>query len=210
MLPCIVGPCAVLVPVPLPDADLWYDPGFLDRQSADHLLEWSVTRIPWDHHVIRMFGRDVPTPRRSAWFGDPGARYTYSGLTLEPRPWPTPLAHLRDRIQTASGSRFNAVLANLYRDGADSMGWHADDEPELGRDPVIASISVGAVRRFTMRHATRPALSQLVLELEHGSLLVMSGATQHHWRHALPKTRRSIGPRVNLTFRLVRPTTVAL
>lgn len=195
--------------MPLPDADLGYDAGFLDRRSADRLLEWSLTHIRWEHHVIRIFGRDVPTPRRSAWFGDPGARYTYSGLTLDPRPWPPALAPLRDRVEAAIGSRFNAVLANLYRDGTDSMGWHADDEPELGRDPVIASVSVGAVRRFTMRHATRRDLEHLVLELEHGSLLVMAGSTQHHWRHALPKTRRPVGPRVNLTFRSVRPASVA-
>lgn len=195
--------------MPLPDADLGYDAGFLDRLSADRLLEWSLTHIRWEHHVIRIFGRDVPTPRRSAWFGDPGARYTYSGLTLDPRPWPPALAPLRDRVEAAIGSRFNAVLANLYRDGTDSMGWHADDEPELGRDPVIASVSVGAVRRFTMRHATRRDLEHLVLELEHGSLLVMAGSTQHHWRHALPKTRRPVGPRVNLTFRSVRPASVA-
>jgi len=195
--------------MPLPDADLGYDAGFLDRLSADRLLEWSLTHIRWEHHVIRIFGRDVPTPRRSAWFGDPGARYTYSGLTLDPRPWPPALAPLRDRVEAAIGARFNAVLANLYRDGTDSMGWHADDEPELGRDPVIASVSVGAVRRFTMRHATRRDLEHLVLELEHGSLLVMAGSTQHHWRHALPKTRRPVGPRVNLTFRSVRPASVA-
>ncbi len=199
----------MLAPIPLPNADLSYDSGFLDRQSADRLLDWSLTRIRWDHHVIRLFGREVPTPRRSAWFGDPDARYTYSGLTLEPRSWPPVLASLRDRVETASGARFNAVLANLYRDGADSMGWHADDEPELGRDPIIASVSVGAVRRFTMRHATRRDVEPLVLELEHGSLLVMAGSTQHHWRHALPKTRRTVGPRVNLTYRSVRTPPVA-
>lgn len=193
----------------LTDADLRYDREFLDRGAADRLLTWLLDAIQWDHHVVRLFGRDVPTPRRSAWFGDPGARYTYSGLTLEPRPWPPMLSRLRHDVEDACKTHFNAVLANLYRDGADSMGWHSDDEPELGRDPTIASVSVGAVRRFTMRHATRTDLERLVLELDHGSLLVMAGPTQHHWRHALPKTRRRLGPRVNLTFRSVHPTSVA-
>lgn len=199
----------MLTSIPLPDADISYDPGFLDPRAADRLLEWSLAHIRWDHHVIRIFGRDVPTPRRSAWFGDPDARYTYSGLALDPRPWPPALAAVRDEVASVCSTPFNAVLANLYRDGADSMGWHADDEPELGRDPTIASLSVGGVRRFTMRHAFRREVDRLALELGHGSLLVMAGCTQHHWRHALPKTRRPVAPRVNLTFRLVHAPSVA-
>jgi alkylated DNA repair dioxygenase AlkB len=193
----------MLEPIELPDADVSYDRRFLEPEAADELLAALLSDIDWDHHVIRMFGREVPTPRRSAWFGDPEARYTYSGLTLEPRPWPELLLAVRSRVERACRTCFNAVLANLYRDGRDSMGWHADDEPELGDEPSIASLSLGAERRFTMRHAHRPETDRLALDLGHGSLLLMAGTTQRHWRHALPKTRRSVGPRINLTFRFV-------
>jgi alkylated DNA repair dioxygenase AlkB len=195
----------MLEPIDLAGADLRYDPRFLDPATADGLLDSLLSDVRWDHHVIRMFGREVPTPRRSAWFGDPGARYAYSGLTLEPRPWPDVLIPLRDRVEKACRTRFNAALANLYRDGRDSMGWHADDEPELGQQPRIASLSLGAERRFTMRPVHEPGVDRLALDLRHGSLLLMAGATQRNWQHALPKTRRRVGPRINLTFRFVTP-----
>jgi alkylated DNA repair dioxygenase AlkB len=140
-------------------------------------------------------------PRLSAWYGDAGAVYTYSGLRLEPLPWTPVLLEIKQATERLSGTRFNSVLLNLYRDGQDSMGWHSDDEPELGPEPVIASVSLGALRRFVFQHKKRRW--RIALDLEPGSVLLMAGATQHHWRHALPKTRRPVAPRINLTFRTI-------
>lgn len=179
---------------------LWW-PGFLAPAEADALLPVLDAAIAWERHHVRIFGREIPAPRLSCWIGDPGAAYTYSRVRFEPRPWPPVLAGLRGRIAAAAGEAFNSVLANRYADGADSMGWHADDEPELGTDPVIASLSLGAVRRFALRHkATRERRD---LELTPGSLLVMRGATQAHWQHALPRSARATGVRINLTFRRI-------
>ena len=144
-------------------------------------------------------GREVDCPRLSGWEGD--AAYSYSGLTLRPAPWTPGVTAVRRRIEAATGDAFNSVLANLYRDGGDRMGWHADDEPELGRSPVIASASFGAPRRFLLR-PKRGGASVCIL-LEPGSLLVMRGATQRHWTHSVPPTRRTVGPRINLTFRRI-------
>lgn len=138
----------------------------------------------------------------SCWIGDSGACYRYSGVRHEPVPWPEVLQPLRDRLIRETGIRFNSVLANLYRNGHDCMGWHSDDEPELGKQPVIASLSLGATRRFVFKHRREPA-RKLALELPHGSLLVMHGDTQATWRHALPRTRKPVGPRINLTFRRI-------
>lgn len=158
--------------------------------------------IDWQQHIITLYGRPVASPRLSAWYGDPGAVYSYSGLRLEPLPWISALSEIKDRIEQLTASHFNSVLLNFYRDGRDSMGWHSDDEPELGRNPVIASLSLGATRRFLLRHKKRRI--QLDVELEDGSVLVMAGATQHYWRHQLPKTQHQVSPRLNLTFRLIR------
>jgi alkylated DNA repair dioxygenase AlkB len=146
-----------------------------------------------------MFGRRVAFPRLTAWYGDPGAAYTYSGVRNEPLPWTPLLRELRDRAAAAAGARFNSVLLNRYRDGRDGMGWHADDERELGR--VIASLSVGAVRTFELRH--RGDRERIALPLASGSLIVMAGDTQRHWTHRVPKDARAAGERINLTFRWV-------
>lgn len=151
-----------------------------------------------------MYGRPVRVPRLVAWHGDPAAVYTYSGTEHLPRPWTPALERVRRRAEALTGHAFNAVLLNLYRDGRDGMGWHADDEPELGPEPVVASASFGATRRFCLRHRRRRDL-KLDVPLGHGSLLLMHGATQRHWLHAVPKTRQPVGARINLTFRRVRP-----
>lgn len=158
--------------------------------------------VDWLEEEILIFGRRVPVPRRVAWHGDPGATYQYSGTPHRPEPWTPAQARIRDQVEALTGEPFNAVLLNLYRHGRDGMGWHADDEPELGRNPVIASVSLGATRRFCLRHRRRREL-KLDLMLPHGSLLLMSGGTQHHWVHALPKTRAAVGERINLTFRRI-------
>ncbi|MFS8063350.1 MAG: alpha-ketoglutarate-dependent dioxygenase AlkB family protein [Luteimonas sp.] len=186
----------------LPDADVALDAAWLAPVEAAALFDALRVRIPWSIHRIRLFGRDVDSPRLSCWIGDPGTGYTYSGAHFVPNPWPVPLQAIRTRLAGELGIDFNGVLANLYRDGRDSMGWHSDDERELGARPVIASLSLGATRRFVLKHRSDPLMKR-ALELPHGSLLVMRGATQANYRHALPRTARPVGPRINLTFRRI-------
>ncbi len=186
----------------LPDGECRYWPEVFDGVEATRLFEALRRGIRWQGEEILMFGRRVPVPRLVAWHGEPGARYVYSGTLHEPLPWTPELAAIRDRVAELTGATYNAVLLNLYRDGRDGMGWHADDEPELGRNPVIASVSLGATRRFCLRHRRRKDL-RLDLPLSDGSVLCMSGATQHHWVHSVPKTSTGVGERINLTYRFV-------
>ena len=187
------------VRVEIPDAEVGYWGGFFAPDEAHALFDALRAEIRWERHRVRIRGREVDCPRLSGWEGD--AAYAYSGVTLRPAPWTTEVVAVRRRIEAAAEERFNSVLANLYRDGGDRLGWHADDEPELGPAPVIASASFGAARRFLLR-PKRGGASVPVL-LEPGSLLVMRGATQRHWLHSLPPTRRPVGPRLNLTFRRI-------
>ena len=174
---------------------------FLSPNEADDVLRVLLTEIPWQQHSITLFGKEVPEPRLSAWIAEPGVSYFYSGRRREPLPWTSTLVDIRERAATVAGAGFNSVLANLYRDGNDAMGWHADDEPELGPTPVIASVSLGAERRFDLRHnESGETVSAL---LPHGSLLVMSGDSQHAWKHRIARTARVGSPRINLTFRSV-------
>ena len=171
--------------------------------AADEAQRWFdrlSAEIPWERHHLRLFGRTVAAPRLSCWIGDADATYRYSGTRFEPRPWTPALAELRARLQALCAETYNSVLCNLYRDGRDSMGWHSDDEPELGPQPRIASLSFGASRRFLLRHR-RDASIRLDIELASGSLLLMAGATQRNYRHSLPKSARVDAPRINLTFR---------
>jgi alkylated DNA repair dioxygenase AlkB len=186
----------------LSGAALRIAPGFLDARAADALLAQLREDIPWEQHRIRLYGREFDSPRLSCWMGDAGAAYTYSRTRFEPRPWTARMAALRAQVEQACGGCFNSVLANLYRDGADGMGWHADDEPELGAEPLIASLSLGAERRFVLRDRAERR-QRLAVVLPHGSLLLMAGRTQALYQHALPKTRRVQGPRINLTFRRI-------
>jgi alkylated DNA repair dioxygenase AlkB len=188
----------------LPDADvrLWR-PAFLPVE-ADELLLLLRTRIDWQQEDIVLFGERRRVPRLVAWHGDSGTAYTYSGTAHEPLPWTSELQRIRQRVEDLTAHCYNSVLLNLYRDGRDGMGWHADDEPELGREPVIASVSLGATRRFKLRHR-RSRIAASTLDLAHGDLLLMAGRTQHEYAHAVPKTARPVGERVNLTFRWVRP-----
>lgn len=189
----------------VPGADLRYTAAAYAAERADALFARLRDEIAWHQHRLRLFGREVAAPRLSCWIGDADAAYTYSGVRFEPRAWTPTVAGLRDDLELRLGVRFNSVLANLYRDGRDSMGWHADDEPELGAEPVIASLSFGAVRTFRLRpRATRAAA--LSIDLAHGSLLVMAGATQRLYQHALPKRAGAIEPRINLTFRQIAQT----
>ena len=190
---------AGFVRLELPDAEVDYRGGFFTPDEARTLFDDLRAEIRWERHRVRIRGREVDCPRLSGWEGDEA--YSYSGLTLRPAPWTPRVAAIRRRIEAAVGQRFNSVLANLYRDGADRLGWHADDEPELGPAPVIASASFGAPRRFLLRPKRGGAAVPIVLEP--GSLLVMRGGTQRHWIHSVPPTRRPVGPRINLTFRRI-------
>jgi len=193
-----------LRPVRLDGADLRHDDRAWTREQADVLFAALRDEIPWTTHRLRLFGREVEAPRLSCWIGDAGASYLYSGTRFVPAPWTPAVARVRDQLAARFGLAFNSVLANLYRDGRDTVGWHSDDEPELGPAPTIASASFGATRTFVLRsRATRRAA--LSLELAHGSLLVMAGATQRLYQHALPRRRRVDAPRINLTFRWITP-----
>jgi alkylated DNA repair dioxygenase AlkB len=192
-------------PVSLVDGDARLIAEFLTHPQSDAYLAELMEFVDWTCHVIRIRGRQVASPRLSAWYGDPDAHYSYSGLSLEPRPWLPIILELKARIEALCGASFNSVLLNLYRDGADSMGWHSDNERELGERPLIASLSLGATRRFRLRHRKRKEVEPVAIDLERGSLLIMRGDTQRYWKHQLPKSKRVAEPRVNLTFRNIVP-----
>ena len=168
---------------------------------TSEILSRLIAEIPWRQERIRLFGKTYLQPRLICWMGDPGCSYAYSGKRYEPEPWHPLVAELRCRIEKIAGTAFSSVLLNQYRDGQDSMGWHADDEPELGDRPVIASLSFGVERVMHFRHRHDRDISAQRIALADGSLLIMRGDTQANWKHAIPKTRKPLGPRVNLTFR---------
>ena len=170
-------------------------------QQADELFAELQEAIAWRQETIRIQGRVLDIPRLQAWYGDPDSHYGYSGIRLDPLPWIPPLLTILHRLEDMTQHRFNSVLCNLYRHGRDSVSWHADNEAELGINPLIASVSFGATRRFQLK--PRKGGDSISLELPHNSLLVMSGALQHHWIHQIPKTQQPVGPRLNLTFRWV-------
>lgn len=191
-------------PLQLPDAELALWPQWLSVSVADQWLTLLTEQTPWQQPQVRIFGRHVAVPRLVAWYGDAEASYRYSGLTHQPLPWTPLLAQIRAQVEQAAGQSLNGVLLNYYRDGQDSMGWHSDDEAELGVNPLIASLNLGGTRRFDLRRKGQNRIEHS-LDLQHGSLLVMRGATQHHWQHQVAKTRASCAPRLNLTFRLIKP-----
>lgn len=186
----------------LPDAEVYYAPNFFSQTESDAYFLKLEQEISWQQESIKMFGRELPMPRLTAWYGDKG--YTYSGLYNAPMPWVPVLQELRERVAQAGGHLYNSVLLNFYRHGNDSMGWHADDETVLGEEPAIASLSFSGERRFSLKHRTRKDLKPVHINLAHGSLLLMQGPTQHHWLHHIPKTKHPVQPRINLTFRHVK------
>lgn len=188
-------------PLPLSEALVIWVPGWLPAARAAVLLDRLRAETAWEQPTYRFQGKSVSMPRQVAWHGDSQARYGYSGISHRPAPWSRALTDLREHLSEQVGVPFNSVLVNRYRNGQDSVAWHADDEPELGPEPVIASVSLGATRMFTMKPKEGgPAVR---LELTHGGLLLMAGATQDRWLHAVPKTARPVGERINLTFRQI-------
>lgn len=173
--------------------------GFLGPVEAESAFDRLLGEISWEDHDVVVFGKVHREPRRSSWMAVDGTPYPYAGRVRAASPFTPLVAELGERCSVAVGERFDSVLANLYRDGRDGMGWHSDDEALHGREPTIASLSLGASRRFALRH--RRTRETVRVDLEPGSLLVMSGRCQEEWVHSIPKTARPVGPRINLTFR---------
>jgi alkylated DNA repair dioxygenase AlkB len=191
------------IKIPLEGADVRFFPSFLEKRVADQYFSSLLKQTKWEEKDVFVWGRWQKQPRLIAWHGDVGAAYKYSGTKLEPHPWTSELQSLRNLVQGRCHSIFNSVLLNLYRNEKDSMGWHSDDEKELGQQPVIASVSLGQSREFLFKHRTRTELGIKKIVLEHGSLLLMAGETQQNWLHAINKERARHAPRINLTFRRV-------
>jgi alkylated DNA repair dioxygenase AlkB len=192
-----------LEPISLEDAELYYLRQQPLAQTAEAVMKQLIDEVPWRAENIVVWGKTYPQPRLTAWYGDDGADYTYSGIRLDPLPWLHTLIDIKNRVEKIAGIDFNSVLLNYYRDHRDSMGLHSDDEPELGRQPIIASLSLGEERTFILKHKTRKDLKSVRLRLTSGSLLLMKGETQHYWKHGIEKEKRPCGPRVNLTFRRI-------
>ncbi len=187
----------------MPDADVRYTPNFLGLSESEQLCQTLIADVAWEQPRIKMFGREILSPRLHGWYGDEAAIYKWSGRTWMPLPWTDVLMNLKEKVSELTGCSFNSCLINRYRDGSDSMGLHADDEPELGPNPTIASVSLGVSRDFEFRHRTDPSMRH-VISLESGSLLVMAGPTQRYWKHHLPKRLRVKTERLNLTFRNIQ------
>jgi alkylated DNA repair dioxygenase AlkB len=179
---------------------------FFNRSESDNILNVLIVELEWKQEHIRMYGKSIPIPRLTAWYGDSDKPYSYSGIKMEPLAWHPVLLDIKSRIETVCDRSFNGVLLNYYRDGNDGMSWHADDERELGKNPVIGSVSFGGTRKFSFKHKhkTHPKNKKIVdIDLTHGSLLLMTGACQSFWLHRIAKTKKQVEPRVNLTFRFI-------
>jgi alkylated DNA repair dioxygenase AlkB len=187
----------------LPNASVEYYPNFFDAEKTKMLFDKLLNDIPWQQDEITVFGKTYPQPRLTSLFGNEGKQYSYSNIVMQPHSWNPLTMYVKSEVEEICNENFTTVLLNLYRDGNDSNGWHADNEKELGRNPVIASVSFGAERIFHLQHNSLQE-SKLKITLESGSLLIMKGETQHFWKHQIPKTTKSVGPRINLTFRIIK------
>ncbi len=187
----------------LPNAQIDVLPSFIDSAQADQLFNVLYQQLDWTQQHIKVYGKEYAVPRLSAWYADAGRCYEYSGLRMKGLPWTSALKEIKAQVEDYCQQYFNSMLANLYRDGADAVGWHADDEDELGKNPFIASLSLGQPRHFQLKHRRDKRLTKSFL-LPHGSLLIMQGETQHHWLHQIPKSRKAMLPRINLSFRQLK------
>jgi alkylated DNA repair dioxygenase AlkB len=176
---------------------------FFSSKESEQFFNCLLKRIEWRHDTIKHFGKEIPLPRLTAWYGDAGKVYTYSKIRMEPLDWTSELLKIKNRVEKISNCTFNSVLINQYRDGRDSVAWHSDDEKELGENPVIASVSFGATRQFMLKHKTRKDVEPITIDLTSGSLLLMKDKSQECWLHQIPKTTKPISARINLTFRTI-------
>jgi alkylated DNA repair dioxygenase AlkB len=183
------------------DAEIRLLHGFLSSTQTRQIFDNLLNAVPWRHDKIRLYGREHMLPRLQQWFGDEGGVYRWSGIEMVPEPWSPVLRAIKLEVETAARTQFNSLLVNLYRDGKDTVSWHSDDEPGLGVDPVIASVSLGASREFLLRHKTRREIPKISMTLSDGSLLLMAGPTQRCWEHSVPRRAAATGARINLTFR---------
>lgn len=190
-------------PLHLPDADITYYPNFIAHAEASQIFEILKNETPWQQDDIKVFGKVYAQPRLTALYGTNQKSYSYSNIEMIPHKLTPTLANLKERVDAISLTDFTTMLLNYYRDGKDSNGWHADNEKELGTNPVIASLSFGQERFFHLKHRTDKTLKHKLL-LQHGSLLLMKGETQHKWLHQIPKTAKQIKGRINITFRIIR------
>ena len=185
------------------DGETRYFSGFFQTDEADQFFKKIKNQIEWKQEPIKIFGKEIMQPRLTALYGNSEKRYGYSGIIMQPLVWTDFLLEIKNRVEEKSKTNFTHVLLNYYRDGKDSMGWHRDNESVLGQNPIIASLSFGETREFQIRHYIEKKL-KLKLGLDHGSLLIMSGSSQHHWEHQIPKTAKQLGARINLTFRKIQ------
>jgi alkylated DNA repair dioxygenase AlkB len=191
------------IPISLRDATVVYYPNFISVKYASEVFQKLLKETAWREDTIKIYGKVYKQPRLTALYGEEGKSFSYSGITMSPSKFTSLLYNLKTLIEKETNIKFNTVLLNLYRDGNDSNGWHSDDEKELGDNPVIASLSLGAKRYFHLKHKKDKEL-KFKIPLEHGSLLLMKGTTQHYWLHQVPKSKKVTEPRINLTFRLIK------
>lgn len=211
--------------IKFPNGELFHAENFIEQKESEqywkylieteneesNLINWKnrileelrFKNIQWTQDIIKMYGKEIHCPRYSAWYGDEGKNYSYSGIKLSPNPWNEGLIDLKQKINQVAQTEFNSVLLNWYRDGEDYMGWHSDNEKELGTNPIIASLNFGATRRFLFRNKNNKT-QKIEFHLKNGSLLIMKGAIQHFWEHAAPKERAVKKSRINLTFRIIK------
>ena len=189
-------------PTKIKDGEYIYISNFYDKEKADKYLKRLIADIKWKQESMKMYGKEIPFPRLTAWYGDNDKPYSFSGITLKPNPWSPGLSKIKTDIEHIAGVRFNSVLLNRYRNGNDSISWHTDAEKELGKNPVIASVNFGAERKFQLKH--RETNEKIEILLQHGSLLVMQGELQHFWKHQIPKSKKVKEERINLTFRVIK------
>lgn len=187
----------------LPNAELIYVPNFFNKVLADQFFDHIHTETDWQHNDITVFGKTYKEPRLTALYSETNQPYGYSNLIMYPKLFTDKLKNIKTQVEAFSEYNFNTLLINLYRNGNDSNGWHADNEKELGKNPIIASVSFGEERPFHFKHRTLKEERHKLI-LEHGSLLIMKGEMQHYWLHQIAKTKKQIAPRINLTFRQLK------
>ncbi|AFL84664.1 alkylated DNA repair protein [Belliella baltica DSM 15883] len=184
------------------NGDVIYYPSIFSEEESNELMLSLIHNIEWKQEPIWLFGKKIMQPRLTALYGDQDVNYGYSGITMRPNPWNETLIFIKSKIENLLKSEFTHVLMNFYRDGQDSMGWHRDNEKNLGLNPIIASVSFGTSREFQLRRYESKLEKKSVM-LNHGSLLLMQGETQHYWEHQIPKRKKVNDPRINLTFRKI-------